>query len=120
MLSILIIYGFIVGYPSSIKRCILFFIFNTINKLFKLEISSFKVLLLVVVSLILYNYKIIYDVGFIYSVCTVIGIILCNGFINHDNKLISSFRLSLVAFIFSLPISLSNFYEVNILSIFYN
>lgn len=117
---ILIIYGFIVGYPSSIKRCILFFIFNTINKLFKLEISSFKVLLLVVVSLILYNYKIIYDVGFIYSVCTVIGIILCNGFINHDNKLISSFRLSLVAFVFSLPISLCNFYEFNILSVIYN
>ena len=117
---ILIIYGFIVGYPSSIKRCILFFIFNTVNKLFKLEISSFKVLLLVVVSLILYNYKIIYDVGFIYSVCTVMGIILCNGFINHDNKLISSFRLSLVAFIFSLPISLCNFYEINILSIIYN
>ena len=117
---ILIIYGFIVGYPSSIKRCILFFIFNTINKLFKLELSSFKVLLLVVVSLILYNYKIIYDVGFIYSVCTVIGIILCNGFINHDNKLISSFRLSLVAFIFSLPISLCNFYEINILSVIYN
>lgn len=117
---ILIIYGFIVGYPSSIKRCILFFIFNTINKLFKLEISSFKVLLLVVVSLILYNYKIIYDVGFIYSVCTVIGIILCNGFINHDIKLISSFRLSLVAFVFSLPISLYNFYEFNILSVIYN
>lgn len=117
---ILIIYGFIVGYPSSIKRCILFFLFNTINKLFKLEISSFKVLLLVVVSLILYNYKIIYDVGFIYSVCTVMGIILCNSFINHDNKLISSFRLSLVAFIFSLPISLCNFYEINILSIIYN
>ena len=117
---ILIIYGFIVGYPSSIKRCILFFIFNTINKLFKLEISSFKILLLVVVSLILYNYKIIYDVGFIYSVCTVMGIILCNGFINHDNKLISSFRLSLVAFVFSLPISLCNFYEFNILSVIYN
>ena len=117
---ILIIYGFIVGYPTSIKRCILFFIFNTINKLFKLEISSFKVLLFVVVSLILYNYKIIYDVGFIYSVCTVMGIILCNSFINHDNKLISSFRLSLTAFIFSLPISLCNFYEINILSIIYN
>ena len=84
---ILIIYGFIVGYTSSIMRCILFFIFNTINKLFKLEISSFKVLLLVVVSLILYNYKIIYDVGLICLVCIDIGIILCNGFINHDNIL---------------------------------
>lgn len=118
--TLLIIYGFIVGYPSSIKRCILFFIFNSINKIFKLDISTFKILLLVIFSLIFYEYKIIYDIGFIYSVCTVGGIILCNNFINHDNKLISSFRLSLVAFIFSLPISLCNFYEVNLLSIFYN
>ncbi|MBR6821372.1 MAG: DNA internalization-related competence protein ComEC/Rec2 [Bacilli bacterium] len=117
---ILVIYGFIVGYPSSIKRCILFFIFNSINKIFKLDISTFKILLLVIFSLIIYEYKIIYDIGFIYSICTVGGIILCNNYINHDNKLISSFRLSLVAFIFSLPISLSSFYEVNLLSIFYN
>ena len=77
-------------------------------------------LLLVIFSLIIYEYKIIYDIGFIYSICTVGGIILCNNYINHDNKLISSFRLSLVAFIFSLPISLSSFYEVNLLSIIYN
>ena len=94
-------------------------LFNA-NKIFKLDISSFKVLLLVVFLLILYNYKIIYDIGFLYSVITVGGIILCNDFINHDNKIVSSFRLSLVAFIFSLPISLCNFYEVNLLSIFYN
>lgn len=117
---ILVMYGYIVGYPSSIKRCILFFIINSINKVYKLEISSFKILLLVIFSLILYNYKIIYDIGFIYSVCTVLGIILCNDFINHSNKIISSFRLSLVAFVVSLPISLCNFYEVNILSIIYN
>ncbi len=117
---LLIIYGFIVGFPSSIKRCILFFIFNSVNKIFKLEINSFKVLLLVVFGLVIYEYKIIYDVGFIYSITTVGGIILCNEFINHENKILSSFRLSLVAFIFSLPISLCNFYEVNLLSIFYN
>lgn len=117
---ILIMFGYIVGYPASIKRCIVFFIINSINKIFKFDLNSFKVMLLVVFSLILYNYKIIYDIGFLYSVGTVLGIILCNGFISHDNKLISSFRLSLVAFIVSLPISLCNFYEVNLLSIFYN
>ena len=117
---ILIMFGYIVGYPASIKRCIVFFIINSINKIFKFDLNSFKVMLLVVFSLVLYNYKIIYDIGFLYSVGTVLGIILCNGFISHDNKIISSFRLSLIAFIVSLPISLCNFYEVNLLSIFYN
>ena len=116
----LVIYGFVVGFPSSIKRCILFYIFNSINKMFNINLSSLKLLMLVIFALILYNYKIIFDVGFIYSVCTVFGIILCNKYINCSNRLLSSFRLSLIAFLFSLPISLSNFYEINILSIFYN
>ena len=116
----LVIYGTLVGWPSSIKRCILFFIFNSINKLFKLETSSIKVLFLVVIILIFSNYKIIYDIGFIYSLFTVGGILLFSEFISCNNKVRSSFRLSLIAFIFSLPISLYNFYEINLLSIIYN
>lgn len=117
---ILVVYGFIVGFPSSIKRCILFFIINSINKIFKLEISTIKVLMLAIFIMILSDYKIVYDVGFRYSIATVLGIILSNDFIKDENKLKSSFKLSLVAFLFSLPISLSNFYEINLLSVFYN
>lgn len=117
---ILVVYGFIVGFPSSIKRCILFFIINSINKVFKFEISTIKVLMLTIFIMILSDYKIVYDVGFRYSIATVTGIILSNDFIKDENKLKSSFKLSLVAFLFSLPVSLSNFYEINFLSIFYN
>ena len=117
---ILIIYGFIVGFPYSIKRCIIFFIINSINKIFNLNISSIKVLLLTIFIIIFNNYKAIYDVGFIYSVLTVSGILISSNFIKDSNKIKSSFKLSLIAFLFSLPISLSNFYEVNFLSILYN
>ena len=117
---ILIIYGFIVGFPYSIKRCIIFFIINSINKIFNLNISSIKVLLLTIFIIIINNYKAIYDVGFIYSVLTVSGILISSNFIKDSNKIKSSFKLSLIAFLFSLPISLSNFYEVNFLSILYN
>jgi len=118
--TLLILYGFIVGYPSSIKRCILFFLLNSINKLFSLEISSTKCLLLTITVLIISNYKIIYDIGFIYSITTVLGILISNDFIKDKNKIKSSLKLSFVAFLFSLPISLTNFYEINLLSIFYN
>lgn len=117
---ILIIYGFIVGFPSSIKRCILFFILNSINKVFKINLSPLKILILVIVILIINDYRIIFDVGFRYSIATVSGIILANNYISDESKIRSSFKLSMVAFLFSLPISLSNFYEVNLLSIFYN
>ncbi len=117
---LVILYAMIVGFPASIKRCVVFFIINSINKVFKFELSNLKILFLTVLFLVIYDYKIIYDVGFLYSAITVAGIILCQDYINCDNKLLSSFRLSLVSFLFSMPISLFTFYEVNILSIFYN
>lgn len=112
---ILIFYGFILYYPASLKRTILFYVINSICKLFKLDISNIKVLLLVLFSLVIYNYKIIYDIGFIYSFITVLGILVSNEFVNGSN-----IKLSIVAFLFSLPISLYYFYSINIFSIIYN
>lgn len=119
-ISFIIVYGFIVGYPASIKRAIVFFIIASINKLEVINLSNIKILFLTVVVLILSNYKIIYDIAFLYSVLTVFGIFLAREFIDDKNKFKSSFKLSIVAFLFSLPITLYNFYELNVLSIIYN
>lgn len=119
-ISFIIVYGFIVGYPASIKRAIVFFIIASINKLEVINLSNIKILFLTVFVLILSNYKIIYDIAFLYSVLTVFGIFLAKEFIDDKNKFKSSFKLSIVAFLFSLPITLYNFYELNVLSIIYN
>ncbi len=119
-ISFIIVYGFIVGYPASIKRAIVFFIIASINKLEVINLSNIKILFLTVVVLILSNYKIIYDIAFLYSALTVFGIFLAREFIDDKNKFKSSFKLSIVAFLFSLPITLYNFYELNVLSIIYN
>lgn len=116
----LLMYGFIVGFTPSIKRCLLFFILNCFNKLFNFEISSFKIFTLTVVILILFDVNLIYDVGFLYSVFTVGGIILNQEYINKGNYLIRSLKLSYIAFLFSMPIALHNFYAVNFLAIIYN
>lgn len=117
---ILFFYGSLLYFPASLKRTICFYILNSFNKIFKLNISSLKILFLVVFCLIIYDYKIIYDIGFIYSICTVGGILYSSKFIKSENKLIGSFKLSLVAFLFSLPITLYYFYSINLLSVFYN
>ena len=117
---ILVSYGFIVCFPSSIKRCILFYILNSLNKVYDLGLSSKQVLFITIVLLILFDPFIVYDVGFLFSICTVGGILLCSDYIQDENKFKGAFKLSLVAFLFSLPISLYAFYEINILSIFYN
>lgn len=120
VIIVLISYGFIVGYPASIKRAITFFIIASINKIFNFKLSTLKILFITVFILIFLNYKIIYDIGFLYSVITVFGIFWGSNFIKSENIIYSSFKLSLVAFLFSLPITLVCFYEINILSIIYN
>lgn len=120
VIIVLISYGFIVGYPASIKRAITFFIIASINKIFNFKLSTLKILFITVFILIFLNYKIIYDIGFLYSVITVFGIFWGSNFIKSENIIHSSFKLSLVAFLFSLPITLACFYEINILSIIYN
>jgi len=118
--AFLITYGFIVCFPASIKRCILFYIINSINKIFDLGLNNKQILLFTVSILILIDPYILYDTGFLFSVCTVGGIIICCDFIKDYNKFKEAFKLSLVAFLFSLPINLYTFYEINILSVFYN
>ena len=120
VIIILISYGFLVGYPSSILRCLTFFTLNTLNKLFNLKISSIKVLFLTIFVILLGNYHLLTDVGFIYSISSVGGLLLSTEFIKSDSKLLQALKLSIIAFFFTLPISLSNFYEVNIFSIIYN
>ena len=117
---ILLLYGSILYFPASLKRTIWFFIVNGFNKMFGLKLGSIRVLFLVVFCLVLFDFKIIYDIGFIYSVVTVGGILFSNDYIKSDKKIISCFKLSLIAFLFSLPITLYNFYSINLLSVFFN
>ena len=117
---LLLLYGAVLYFPASLKRTICFCVFNTFNKIFNIHISGLKLLFLVIFSLVIYDYKIIYDIGFLYSVCTVGGILYSSNFIKSESKILGSFKLSLVAFLFSLPITLYNFYSINLLSIFYN
>lgn len=116
---ILLLYGFITGYPSSIKRALSLTIFISINKIFKLNISTLKILILSLFVLILYNPFIIYDIGFQYSSITTFGIILNKDKI-RGNKIKQIFTISFIASLYSLPISLYYFKTFNILSIINN
>ena len=114
---ILIIYGFLVLYPASILRCIIFFIISSINKIFKLELSNIKILYLTAFIILLINIKYVYDIGFWYSFGSVFGILFCHDYINGKYSYI---KLSIVTFLFTLPLSLYSFYSINVLSIIYN
>ena len=117
--SFLLIYGLILGITPSILRCILFFTLNSIDKLFDLRIGSMKTCLLTVLTILFINPLMIYNVGFQFSCMTVTGIIYCKDYI-FGSFIKKSIKCSLVAFLFSFPISLMNFYSINLMSIIYN
>lgn len=115
----LLLYSQIVNYSASMNRSILFFILIIINQKRDLNIKTIDILLLTISLLIIGNPLIIYDLGFIYSVAATTGLILGNKYYRHHyffNLLI----VSTLAFLFTLPITLSFNYEFNVLSIFNN
>ena len=106
----LYLYSFLVIFTPSVLRVTVFYTLKNL-KVFK-NISNTILLYYVAGILILFNPNIIYDVGFQYSFLITFGLFIFKpkGIIN----------LSILAFILSLPITLYNNYEFNLLSILIN
>ena len=116
----LLVYGFITGFSASVKRSLMFFILSSLNKVYEFNISNMKIYILAISLLIILDCNIVFDVGFLYSAVTVLGILYCSDYLQKGNYLTKALKTSIVAFLFSLPIALSNFYMINFLSIIYN
>ena len=116
----LILYSMLIGFTPSVTRSLYMYILLNINKRFKLNISNLKIIILVIVIMILYNPFYIYDIGFLYSISTSLGLIIYSKSINKSNKIISLFKISLIANIFSLPITINSNYQINILTLVIN
>ena len=116
---ILMFFGYLTNFQAALNRAILFFIINQINKIKDLKFSNLQVLFLTAFLLVFFNPFIIYDLGFIYS------FVICGGIMYFKDKITGNyftklFKLSLISFLFSLPISAYINYEVNISSILVN
>ena len=119
VIACLLSYVMITNYAASIYRSILFFILMRINKRFSLALKTISVLLLTCSILIILNPLIIFDLGFQYSAVVTLGLILTSKYYRkgyfRNLLLVSTF-----AFLFSLPITLFYFYEINLLGIINN
>lgn len=116
---ILLFFAFVTNNASAVNRAIYFFIINRINKLGNLKLSNIQVLFITAFILLLLDPFTIYDLGFIYSFCISLGIMYYSDKLN-GNLLIATLKVSIIAFLFSLPISSYINYEVNLSSILIN
>ena len=117
---ILIMYLFLVGFSPSILRGVLFYLLFSLNKIYYFYIKPVNLFLLTTSLALLINYNYIYDIGFLYSFSISLSLILTTKYITSNNYLLGLLKTSIISFLVSIPISLYNFYQINILSILYN
>ena len=113
----LLFYLFITNFQSSILRAVAFFIILTINKQFELKISTLKLLIITLCTLLIINPYLIYSLGFILSFTVSFFLILFKGLINkYQNYFSKTLVISLIAFLSSTPIIINSFFKINLLS----
>ena len=117
---ILIYYLLLVGLSPSILRGVLFFILFSLNKIYYFYIKSTNLYIVALTITLLINPYYIYDSGFLYSFTISLALLLSINYINSKNYFISLLKTSFISFLGSLPISLYNYNQINLLSIFYN
>ena len=111
----LLFYMFITNYSVSVVRASLLTILININKLYKLNISTLKLLVYIFLICISYNPYYIYQVGFIFTFLITFTLILFSKKI-PSNYILKILITSIISFIVSIPILINNFYSVNFLS----
>lgn len=116
---ILLFFAFVTNNAPAVNRAIYFFIINRINKIGNLKLSNIQVLFITAFLLLLLDPYTIYDLGFIYSFCISFGIMYYSDKLN-GNLFIATLKVSIIAFLFSLPISSYINFELNISSILIN
>ena len=112
-----IFFAFLTNYTPSILRALILYILLFINKKLKLNIKTIDLLLIDFIILIIHNPYYIYNVGFLYSFTISASLILSSNIINNYKNYISKvFITSVISFIVSIPITINNFFEINILT----
>ena len=120
VLLFLLGYTFLVSFTASVVRAFTLYLLLYLNKRLKLGATTTRIFIYAIVLILLLNPFFILDIGFLYSSLTSFGLILFSDYLKTSNKVLALFKVSLIALLFSLPITINNFYEYNFLSILAN
>ena len=115
----LLFYVTLTNFSASILRTIIFFIILKLNKKLDLNISTKNTLIITLSIIMIYNPLIVFDIGFQYSGLVTFGLIVSTKYYKK-NYFYNLFITSFIALLFSIPVTLYNNYELNLLSILNN
>lgn len=121
LITNIFIITYLILFPSSsLLRSAVMSILYSINYLLKLKIKKIDILLLTLGVSLLINPFIIYDLGYIYSYTITFFLVLSSSTLKKKNKINKIIYISFLSFLVSIPITIYNSYEINIISILLN
>lgn len=116
----LLLFSFVTGFSPSILRATLLFFLLGINKVFYLNIRTLDILYLVFIILVIINPFIIYNLSFILSFTAAFFLIFSSDLLKGKNYFVSLFKVSLLSYFASLPLSIYYFGYTNLLGTILN
>lgn len=116
----LLLFSFITGFSPSILRATLLFFLLGINKVFYLNIRTLDILYLVFIILVIINPFIIYNLSFILSFTAAFFLIFSSDLLKGKNYFVSLFKVNLLSYFASLPLSIYYFGYTNLLGTILN
>ena len=114
---ILWFYCYLVSFTVGVLRVVIFKTLKDLLNKLNIKVKNSNILLLTGSIMLFFNPFYIYNYGFLYSFIISFSIMI---FHVKGNYFISLLKISIISFLFSLPITISLNYEINILSIFNN
>ena len=114
---ILWLYCYLLSFTVGVLRVVIFKTLKDLLNKLNIKVKNANILLLTGSIMLFFNPFYIYNYGFLYSFIISLSIML---FDVKGNYFISLLKISIISFLFSLPITVSLNYEINILSIFNN
>ncbi len=121
-ITFLIIFSYflLVNTTPSILRAVIFFFLFSLNRLYYLHISPLSLFVIALSIVLLYNPFFIYDIGFQFSFLISFFLLSFTTWLKDSNYIKTLGKVSILAFLSSMPIMLYHFSQINILSIVYN
>ena len=115
----LLLYVFLTNYSSSVIRTSILFIIIYLNKRFDFNLDTIKCFYITISLILLIDPFRLYDIGFIYSSISSYSLIRYNYLIK-GNYIVTILKVSILAFLVTLPITVNMNYQINILAILNN
>lgn len=116
IILILIFYSFLANFSASIFRALAFYVLLTINKNFYLNLTTIKIYIYSILTILLIDNYLLFNIGFQYSSLATLGLIISSNIVKNKRYFSKVLLTSVIATLFTIPITLNNFYEFNLLS----